>query len=112
MQNKRASKGPKTSPPPPTVDQRSFELATMTPIKLSSLEVENIISAVNHALHKGGAQGIRVERLRCSDTGRILGITTPSSSLQDLLRLHDLVLKAGRTVLGSVSDLVPQQRWR
>ena len=111
MQSKRASKVPKkTYPAPLTIDQCSFELATTTPSKLSSLEVENIISAVNCALHKGGAQGVRVERLRCSDTGCILGITTPSSSLQDLLKHRDLVLKAARTVLGSASDLVPQQR--
>ena len=115
MQSKRASRGPKRIHPAlPTIDQRSFELATTTPgpSRLSSLEVENIILAVNRALHKGGAQGIRVERLRCSNTGRILGITTPSSSLQDLLKHRDLVLKAARTALGSASDLVPQQRWR
>ena len=113
MQSKRASKGPKKiHPAPPTIDQRSFELATTTPSKLSALAVENIISAVNRALHKGGAQGVRIERLHCSDTGRILSITTPSSSLQDLLKHRDLVLRAAWTVLGSASDLVPQQRWR
>ena len=45
------------------------------------------------------------------DTGRILGITSPTSSLQGLLKHRDLVLKAARTVLGGASDLIPQQRW-
>ena len=112
MQNKRATKSPKkTTPPPPTIDQRSYELALTAPDKVPSLEAENVISAVNRALHKGAIQGVRIERLRCSDTGRILGITSPTSTLQDLLKHRDMVLKAARTILSSASDLVPQQRW-
>ena len=112
MQNKRAAKSPKkTAPPAPTVDQRSFELVLTTPARVPSLEVENVISAVNRALHRGAVQGVRVEWLRCSDTGRILGITPPSPTLQDLLKHRDLVLRAARTILGGASDLGPQQGW-
>ena len=53
-----------------------------------------------------------MERLRCTETGRILGITSPNPTLQGLLKHRDMVLKAARSVLSEASDLVPQQRWR
>ena len=110
MQNKRATKSPKkTAPPAPTVDQRSFELVLTRPTRLLSLVVENIISAANRALHREAIQDVRVERLRCTDTGHILGIISPTSTLQALLKHRDLVLKPARTVLGDASDLVPSR---
>ena len=112
MQNKRATKSPrKTTSPAPTVDQCSFELVLTAPSRAPSLVVENVISAVNRALHKGAIQEVGVERFRCTDTGRILGITSPTSTLQDLLKHRDLVLREARTILGGASDLVPQQKW-
>ena len=113
VQSKRATKSPKkTAPPVPTVDQRSFELVLTRPTRLLTLAVENIISAVNPALHREAIQGVRVERLRYTDTGRLFGITSTTSTLQGLLKHRDLVLRAARTVLGEASDLVPQQKWR
>ena len=82
VQNKRATKSPKkTAPPALTVDQRSFELVLTRLTRLLSLVVENIITAVNRALHRETIQDVRVERLRCTDTGRIIGITSPISTL-------------------------------
>ena len=79
---------------------------------LPTLAVENIISAVIRALHKEAIHDVRIERLRCTETGLILGITSPTSTLQGPLKYRDLVSKAARMVLGEASDLVPQQKWR
>ena len=112
VQNKKAIRAPKKTPPVPTVDQRSFELVLTRPIRAPALEVENVISEVNRALHRGAIQDVRVERLRCTETGRILGITSPTSTFEGLLKHRDMVLKAARSVLGEASDLVPQQKRR
>ena len=53
-----------------------------------------------------------MERIRSTSIGRILGITSPTTTLQGLLKYRDLVLKAARTVVGNVSDVVAQQKWR
>ena len=41
-----------------------------------------------------------------------MGVTSPTSSLQDLLKHRDLVLKAARGVLSDISDIAPKQRWK
>lgn len=41
-----------------------------------------------------------------------MGITSPTSSLQDLLQHRNVVLRAARTVLGDISSIAPQQRWK
>ena len=41
-----------------------------------------------------------------------MGTTSPASSLCDLLQYRDIVLRAARTVLSDISDIVPQQRWK
>ena len=41
-----------------------------------------------------------------------MGATSPTSSLHDLLQHRDMVLRAARTVLSDISDIVPQQRWK
>ena len=94
------------------MDQRSFELVHGGSYKLTRPETENIISSVNRALHRGGISGVRVDRLRCSDACRILGVTTPTSTLQDTLEHRDTVLRAARTIDSSISDVVPQQKWK
>ena len=87
VQNRKATKtSGKRTLPTPTVDQRSFELVLTRPIKAPSIEVENVISAINRALHKGAIHDARIERLRCTETGRFLGITSPTSTLQGLLQ--------------------------
>lgn len=97
--------------PTPSLDQRSFELVHDGDIRLSANEVANITSAINRALHKEGIEGIRVDRVRCTDTRRILGTTTPTSTLQGLLAHRDLVLRAARTVDNSIRDVAAQQKW-
>ena len=92
VQNRKATRASgKMTPPAPTVDQRSFELVLTRPVKALSIEVENVISAINRALHKGAIHDARIERLRCTETGRFLGITSPTSTLQGLLQHRDLV---------------------
>ena len=68
--------------------------------------------SINRALHREGISEVRVERIRCTDSSRLLGTTTSTSTLQDLLRHRDLVLKAARMVNSCVTDLVPQQKWK
>ena len=97
---------------PPTMGQRSFELIHFEDFKLSRNEVENIMSSINRALHKEGISGVRIERTRCTDTGRILGTTTPTSTLQDLLRHRDMVLKAASSADNTIRNVVPQQKWK
>ena len=111
-QNKRAAKAQKKkATPPPAMDQRSFELINEG-CKLNRPEAEDIISLVNRALHKEGVRNVRFDKLRCSDAGRLLGVTTPTSTLQDLLEHQDTVLRAARVRNSSISDVVPQQKWK
>ena len=89
-----------------------FELVLTRPIKALSIEVENVIPAINRALHKGAIHDASIERLRCTETGRFLGITSPTSTLQGLLQHRDLMLRAARMVFDAFSDVMPQQKWR
>ena len=41
-----------------------------------------------------------------------MGITSPTSSLQDLLEHRDMVLKAARGVLRNITNIIPRQRWK
>ena len=110
VQNRRkAAKAPKKQPsqPLPTMDQRSFELVHDEHTKLSRNEVEDVMSLINRALHKEGTSSARVERIRCTDTCRIFGPTTPNSTLQDFLKHRDLVLKAARAKDSGIRDIVP-----
>ena len=77
---------------------------------LGQREVANITSAINRALHREGINDARVDLDRCTDTGRILGIATPTSTLQDLLKYRDTVLRAARAVDNSISDVVAQRK--
>ena len=79
---------------------------------LGHKEVANITSAINRALHMEGINDTRVDRVRFMDTGRILGITTPNSILQGLLKYRGTVLKAVQVVDNSISDVVVQQNWK
>ena len=106
---KAAKKQP--SPPQPTMDQRSFEFVHEQ-TKLNRNEANNIASYVNRALHRKGSSSVRVERIRCTDTGRTLSVTTPTSTLQDLLEHRDMVLQAARVIDSSIRDVVPQQKWK
>ena len=96
--------------PQPTVDQRSFELVHAKDIKLDQNEADNVVSAINRALHREGISDVRVERVRCTDTCRLLGVAPPTSTLQTLLQHRDMVLKAARTADTSISDIRPSQR--
>ena len=84
-EKKEAAKASKKQPPPPqpTMDQRSFEFVHDEQTKLNRDEADNIAPSVNRALHREGISGVRVERIRCTDTRRILGVTTPTSTLQE-----------------------------
>ena len=115
VQSKRkAAKATKKqlSPPQPTMDQRRFEFVHHEQTKLNRNEADNIASYVNRALHRKGSSSVRVERIRCTDTGRILGVTTPTSTLQDLLEHRGVVLQAARAIDSSIRDVVPQQKWK
>ena len=46
------------------------------------------------------------------DRARLMGVTSPASTLQDLLRYRDTVLRAAHTVFGDISDVVSRQRRR
>ena len=39
-------------------------------------------------------------------------MTTPTSALQDLLKRRDMVLSAARVADSSITDIVPQQKWK
>ena len=113
VQNKRAAKvQKKRAIPPPTMDQGCFELIHSECSKLNRPEAENIISLVNRALHREGVSNVRIDRPRCSDMGRLLGVTTPASTLQDLPEHRDTVLWAGRVRDSGISDIVPQRKWK
>ena len=94
------------------MDQRSSESVHHKQTKLNSNEADNIASCVNRALHRKGSSSVRVERIRCTDTGRILGVTTPTSTLQDLLEHQNTVLQAARVMDRSIRDVVLQQKWK
>ena len=93
------------------MDDRTFELPHDTGFKLSPNDTENITSRINRALHNAGISNTRVERIRCTETHRILGVTSPTSTLKDLLQHCDTVLKAARTVDASITDITAQQKW-
>ena len=94
------------------MDERAFELPHDMGFKLSLNDTENIVSWINRVLHSEGISNTRVERVRCTETRRLLGVTTPTSTLRNLLQHRDMVLKATRTVDASISDIVVQQRWK
>ena len=50
------------------------------------------------------------EQIRCTDTRRILGVNTPTSTLQDLLKHRDTVPRAARVAGSSITDVVPQEK--
>ena len=95
-----------------TIDERVFELPHDTGFKHGPGGTENIVSRINRAPHSEGISNTSVERIRCTETRRLLGATTPTSTLKDLLQHHDMLLKAARTVDASISDVVIQQRWK
>ena len=104
---KRTSRAPKKqSPPQLTIDQRSFELVFESPTELSRNEADNVTSAINRAIHQQGISSTRVESVRYTDTGRLLGTTTYASSLQDLLGHRDTVLRAAHPADSSIRDIV------
>ena len=71
-----------------------------------------IIQTVRTRAENGaGISNTRVDRIRCTETRRTPGVTTPTSTLRDLLQHHDVVLKAARTVDASIVDIVVQQKW-
>ena len=113
VQNKRkAVKDSKKQPPSPqpTMDQRSFELTQNGQPKLSRNEADNVVSSINRALHKEGISDVKVERIWCTGSGRLLGVTTPTSTLPDLLKHRDMVLKAARGAKICITEVVPQQK--
>ena len=114
VRSKRATQATKRqpSPPQPTMDQRSFEFVHDEQTKLNRNEADNVASYVNRALYKEGISNVRIERIRCTDTRRILSVTTPTSTLHDLLQHRDTVLRAARLADSSTADVVPQQRWK
>ena len=113
VQSKKATKASKKPlGPQPTVDQRSFELVHAKDIKLDQNEADNVVSAINRALHREGISDVRVERVRCTDTCRLLGVTSPTSTLQTLLQHRDKVPRAARMANTSISDVRPSQRWK
>ena len=78
VQSKKATKAfKKPSGPQPTMDQRSFELVHAKDIKLDQNKADNVVPAINRALHREGISDVRVERARCTDTCRPLGATPP-----------------------------------
>ena len=79
--------------------------------KLKPNDSENITSRINRALHNAGISNTRVERVRCTETHRILGVSSPTSTLKGLLQHRDMVLKAARTVDASISDITALQKW-
>ena len=92
------------------MDDCTFELPHDTGFKLNPNESENITSRINRALYNAGISNTRVERVRCTETHRILGVTSPTSTLKDLLQHRDMVLKAARTVDASITDITAQQK--
>ena len=97
-QSRKVAKAAKKRAPQPTIDQRSFELIHGMTAALTIKDTANLTSAINRALHQGGISDVRVNRVQCTDKARLLGATSPTSSLQDLLKHRNLVLKAARGV--------------
>ena len=109
----KTSQKKKSAPKPlPTIDQRTFELVHANSSALTPKDTANVTSAINRALHQRGICDIRVDRVRCTDRARLIGTTSPTSSLQDLLQYRDMVLRAARTVLSDIPGIVPRQRWK
>ena len=75
-------------------------------------EVANITSAINRALHREGISDARADRVRFTVAGRILGVTTPTSTLQGLPKYRNMVLRAAWAVNSGTSDAVAQQKWK
>ena len=112
-QSKRAVKATKKKPTPqPTIDQRTFELVYGMTSALTPKDTANLILTINQALHQGGISDFRVNRVQCMDKARLMDVTSPTSSFQDLLKHCNLVLKAAHGVLSDISDLAPRQRWK
>lgn len=110
-QSKKATKAIKKKPiPQPTIDQRTFELFHGMTTALTPKDTANLTSAINSTLHQGGISDVRVDRVWCSYKARLLGVTSPTSSFQDLLKHCDLVLKAAQGVMSDISDIAPKQR--
>ena len=68
-------------------------------------------SRINRALHSVDISNTRVERIRCTETRRIFGVTSPTSTLRDPLQHRDMVLKAAWPVDASIADVIVQQKW-
>ena len=93
------------------MDQGSFEFIQNEQPKLSRNEADNIVSSVNRTLHREGIRNARIERIRCTDSRRLLGVTASTSTLQDLLERRDTVLRAAR-LNSCITGLAPQQSWK
>ena len=103
--NTKANKKKHSPAPVAAMDDRTFELPHDTGFKLSPNDTENITSRIKRALHGAGVSGTRAERVRCTEARRFLGVTTPTSTLRDLLQYRDLVLRAARTADTSIVDI-------
>ena len=68
------------------MDERMFKLPPDTGFALTPNDTENIVSRTNRAPHSVGISDVRVERIRCRDARRLLGVTTPTSTLEGLLK--------------------------
>ena len=93
------------------IDDCTFKLPHDTGFKLTMNNAENITSWVNRALYNIGISNTRVEQIRCTETQHILSITSPTSTLKDLLQHRDMVLKEARMVDVSITDITAQQKW-
>ena len=62
----------------------------------------------NRALHWEGIRDIRVDRIRQSPAGRLLGTTTSTTDAQQLLAHGDIALQAAHGIDPSIGGLVPQ----
>ena len=96
----------------PTIDQHTFELVHGMTSALTPKDTANLTSAITRALHQRKVSNVRVDRVWCTDKARLIGVTSPTSSLQDLLKHRDMVLKAACRVLRNISDIAPKQRWK
>ena len=89
------------------MDQRCFELVHNVSIKLNR-KMRSTTSHPKSTVHcTEGICDVRVERIRHADTARLLGVATPTSTLQDPLRHRDMVLRAAWVEDSGVSDVVP-----
>ena len=107
--NTKAKK--KSSPAVAAMDDHTFELPHDTRFKLNPNDTENITFWINRALYSMGISNTSVERIQCTETHRILSVTSPTSTLKDLLQHRDLVLKTAWSVHISIVDITFQQKW-